>query len=233
VVTADGGREGLRLARELHPIAITLDVMMPDIDGWTVLAAIKGDPALADIPVIMMTILDERNRGYALGAADYMVKPIDRERLSAVLHGIASAGRRVLVVDDDDMMRGGVAQALEKDGWTVSAAANGRLALACLTEALPDVIVLDLMMPEMDGFEFLVELRRHAEWRDIPVIVVTAKDLSKDDLRRLNGGVERILQKDAPTRDEMLREVSAVLTDCTKRGHARTATENAGEDTLR
>jgi len=224
VVTANGGREGLRFARELHPTAITLDVMMPDIDGWTVLAAIKGDPALADIPVVMMTILDERNRGYALGAADYMVKPIDRERLVAVLRGISAAGRRVLVVDDDDVMRRGVAQTLEKDGWAVSDAVNGRLALACLAQSLPDVIVLDLMMPEMDGFEFFAELRRHAEWHDIPVIVVTAKDLNEDDHRRLNGGVERILLKDAPTRDEMLREVSSVLAGCIKRSRACNAT---------
>src|SRR6185295_2224773 len=88
VVTADGGREGLRLAGELHPAAITLDVMMPDLDGWTVLAAIKGNPALADIPVILMTILDEKNRGYALGATDYLVKPVDRERLNVILRGI-------------------------------------------------------------------------------------------------------------------------------------------------
>ena len=130
VVTADGGREGLRLARELHPAAITLDVMMPDIDGWTVLAAIKGDPALADIPVILMTIVDEKNRGYSLGAADYMVKPVDRERLAAVLRAIVGrGGGRVLVVDDDDILRRGILQALEKDGWKVSEADNGRTGL--------------------------------------------------------------------------------------------------------
>ena len=228
VVTADGGREGLRLARELHPAAMTLDVMMPDIDGWTVLAAIKGDPALADIPVILMTILDERNRGYALGAADYMVKPVDRERLAKVLRGISTAGRRVLVVDDDELMRRGISQALEKDGWKVSEAGNGRVGLARLAEAMPDVIVLDLMMPEIDGFGFLEELRRHEEWRGIPVIVVTAKDLTEDDHRRLNGGVEHILQKDAPTRDEMLHQVSAVLTRCIKRGRARKAAGERG-----
>jgi signal transduction histidine kinase/CheY-like chemotaxis protein len=224
VVMADGGREGLRLARELHPAAITLDVIMPDLDGWTVLAAIKGDPTLMDIPVILMTIVDEKNRGYSLGAADYMVKPVDRERLGAVLRGIVkSAGRRVLVVDDDDIMRRGLLQTLEKEGWKVSEADNGRVGLARLAEAVPDVIVLDLMMPEMDGFEFLDELRHRAEWRDIPVIVVTAKDLTEEDHRRLNGEVERVLQKDAPTRDEMLREVSIALARCIERGRARKA----------
>lgn len=229
VATADGGKEGLRLARELHPAAITLDVMMPDIDGWTVLAALKGDPALADIAVILMTIVDERNRGYSLGAADYMVKPVDREQLGAVLRGIVEPGsRRVLVVDDDDFMRRGMVQALDNEGWTAGEAANGRDGLARLAESSFDVIVLDLMMPELDGFEFLVELRRRVEWRDIPVVVVTAKDLTEEDHRRLNGGVERILQKDAPTRDEMLREVSAALARCVGRNRARrTAGERA------
>jgi signal transduction histidine kinase/DNA-binding response OmpR family regulator len=224
VVTADGGKEGLRLTRELHPSAVTLDVIMPDIDGWTVLAAIKGDPALADIPVILMTIMDERNRGYSLGAADYMVKPVDRERLAAVLRGIVRpGGRSVLVVDDDDFVRRGIAQALEKDGWKVSEAENGRAGLARLTDAVPDAIVLDLMMPEMDGFEFLEELRHRAEWREIPVVVVTAKDLTEEDHRRLNGEVEGVLEKDAPTRDAMLREVGIALTRCLKRDHARKA----------
>jgi len=224
VITADGGREGLRLARELHPAAVTLDVIMPDIDGWTVLAAIKGDPTLADIPVILMSIVDEKNRGYSLGAADYLVKPVDRERLTAVLRSVAgSGGRNILLVDDDDILRRGVAQGLEKDGWTVAEAQNGRAALACLGASRPDAIVLDLMMPEMDGFEFLEELRHRAEWRDIPVVVVTAKDLTDEDHRRLNGEVEDVLQKDAPTRDEMLRAVSATLSACIGRGRGRRA----------
>ena len=215
VVTADGGREGLRLARELHPLAMTLDVVMPDLDGWTVLAALKGDPQLSDIAVILLTILDEKNRGYTLGAADYMVKPVDRERLGAVLRGIMGrGGGNVLVVDDDDILRRGLVQILEKDGWKAHEADNGRDGLARVKESAPDVIVLDLMMPEMDGFEVIEHLRHHAEWRDIPVVVVTAKDLTEEDRRRLNGGVERILQKDAPTRDDMLREVSATLTRC-------------------
>jgi signal transduction histidine kinase/CheY-like chemotaxis protein len=224
VITADGGREGLRLARELHPSAVTLDVIMPDIDGWTVLAAIKGDPALRDIPVVLMTIVDERNRGFALGAADYMVKPVDRERLAAVLREIVRAGGKdVLVVDDDDILRRTLLQGLEKDGWSVRVAENGRAGLARLGESVPDAIVLDLVMPEMDGFEFLEELRHRAEWRNIPVVVVTAKDLTEEDHRRLNGEVEGVLQKDAPTRDEMLRTVSVALAQCVGRRRDRKA----------
>ena len=202
---------------------------MPDLDGWTVLAALKGDPALSDIAVILMTIVDERNRGYALGVADYLVKPVDRERLGRLLHGIVKpGGRRVLLVDDDDLMRRGLLQGLEKDGWKVSEAENGRIGLGELAGTVPDAIVLDLMMPEMDGFEFIEELRHHAEWRDIPVIVVTAKDLTEEDHRRLNGEVERVLQKDAPTRDEMLRMVSTALARCVERGQAGNATGAGG-----
>ncbi len=226
VVTARGGQEGLKLARELRPAAITLDVLMADLDGWTVLAAIKGDPELADIPVILMSIVDDRKRGYALGATDYMVKPVDRARLSGVLRGICGGvGRSVLLVDDDEVMRRGMRLALEKDGWEAVEADNGRVALARLADGRPDVIMLDLMMPEMDGFEFLVEMRSRAEWRDIPVLVVTAKDLSAEDRDRLNGDVVRVLQKGACELDEMLREIGRVLPGSIARGRGRTAAE--------
>ena len=212
VTTANGGHEALQLARELHPAAVTLDIMMPDLDGWTVLAAIKGDPELADIPVVLVSIVDEKTRGYALGATEYMVKPVDRARLSGVLRKICGAiGRRVLLVDDDDLMRRGMRQALEQDGWQVAEAENGRVALARLSESPPDIIMLDLMMPEMDGFEFLVEMRSRSEWNDLPVLVVTAKDLTAEERSRLNGDVERVLQKSATELDELLREIGRLL----------------------
>jgi CheY-like chemotaxis protein/anti-sigma regulatory factor (Ser/Thr protein kinase) len=216
VAKADGGKEGLRLARELRPAAVTLDIMMPDLDGWTVLAAIKGDPELVDLPVVLMTIVDEKNRGYALGATDYLVKPVDRQKLIDVLHAqCGSAGRRLLMVDDDDFERRQMRTALEQQGWTVTEASDGREALARLNEGQPDLIILDLMMPQMDGFEFLEEMRRKSQWHDIPVVVVTARDLTDADRSRLNGGVERIIQK--TDRDDMLREVRSVLTKCVER----------------
>jgi CheY-like chemotaxis protein len=216
VVKADGGKEGLRLARELRPAAVTLDIMMPDIDGWTVLAAIKGDPELVDLPVVLMTIVDEKNRGYALGAAEYLVKPVDRKKLFDVLRTLCgSTGRPILMVDDDDVGRRQMRAALEQQGWSVIEAGDGRAALTRLSEAQPAVIILDLMMPQMDGFEFLEEKRRKAEWRDIPVVVVTAKELTDADRLRLNGGVERIILK--TNRDDMLHEVRGVLTKCVAR----------------
>jgi CheY-like chemotaxis protein/anti-sigma regulatory factor (Ser/Thr protein kinase) len=212
VKLAAGGREGLELARELHPAAITLDVNMPDLDGWTVLAAIKGDPRLSDIPVVLVTIEDSKGRGYSLGAAEYMVKPVDRVQLTEVLRRICGAvGRRILLVDDDEIMRQGVRRALEQERWEVTEAENGQVALERLQEAQPDVVVLDLMMPVMDGFEFLAEMRQRAEWVDIPVLVLTAKDLTPEEHARLNGDVERVMQKRSSELSELLRELGRVL----------------------
>jgi CheY-like chemotaxis protein/anti-sigma regulatory factor (Ser/Thr protein kinase) len=221
-VAARGGQEGLRLVRELRPAAVTLDIMMPDLDGWTVLAAIKGDPALASIPVLLMSIVDEKNRGYALGAADYLVKPVDRSKLVETLTAICgSTAGHVLLVDDDEVVRRSVRQALEPIGWKVTEAENGQVAVDSLTAACADVIILDLMMPEMDGFEFMDKLRGRPDWQDIPVVVITAKDLTEEDRDRLNGGVERIIQKS--DRDEMLRQLSRAISRCVKRRSTRVA----------
>jgi CheY-like chemotaxis protein len=210
VVTAPGGVEGLRQARDLRPDAITLDVMMPGMDGWAVLSALKADPDVADIPVIMLTIVDDKNLGYALGASDYLTKPIDRERLVTVLKQYGR-DRPVLVVDDDVAVRHLFRRLLEPEGYAVVEAENGRVALERLRQMSPSVILLDLMMPEMDGFDFAAELRRHEVWREIPIIVVTARDLTRDDHERLNGYVQKILQKGAPGRDQLLAEVRELV----------------------
>jgi adenylate cyclase len=213
IETAANGVDGLKKVRALRPTAITLDIMMPDIDGWTVLAALKGDPVLADIPVVIVTIVDEQRRGIALGAAGYMTKPIDRDRLVAILsryqHAIEPS--TVLVVEDDEEQRRLVRELLGARGWVVREAANGRLALNALKEGLPDILLLDLMMPEMDGFELVAALQANPAWRDIPVVVVTALDLTAEDCRRLNGGVEQILSKSAHAPAELMKRVDALL----------------------
>jgi signal transduction histidine kinase/DNA-binding response OmpR family regulator len=210
VAVAASGEEGLRLAKELRPDAITLDVIMPGLDGWAVLSALKADTDLAEIPVIMLTLVDDRNLGYTLGATEYLTKPLDRERLLAALR----KHRRdlpVLVVDDDPPIRELLRRQLEGDGYRVVEAENGRVALTRLCEGTPGLIVLDLMMPEMDGFEFMEELRRHESWGGIPVIVLTSKDVTAEDQQRLNGGVERVIQKAAYTRESLLGEVRRLV----------------------
>jgi CheY-like chemotaxis protein/anti-sigma regulatory factor (Ser/Thr protein kinase) len=217
VVTAADGIEGIARARGHHPAAITLDIMMPGLDGWTTLAALKGDATLADIPVILVTVVDEKQRGYALGVVEYMVKPVDRERLSVVLRSLCGAPGHLLLVEDDAGLRATLRQALVDDGWTVTEAENGRVALNRLGEHVSDAIVLDLTMPEMDGFQFLEEFRARPEWQGVPVLVVTGRDLTEADRHRLNGGVERIIQKGGSAGDDLLREIGQALTACLRR----------------
>jgi CheY-like chemotaxis protein len=218
VELAAGGEEGLQRAKEQHAAVITLDVLMPGMDGWAVLAALKADPDLADIPVIMLTMLDDKSLGYALGAADYMTKPIDRERLVAVLKKYWRDHRSatVLVVEDDAATREMLRRTLDQEGWTVGEAENGRVGLEHVAERRPDLILLDLMMPEMDGFEFVTNLRKREEWRTIPIVVITAKDLTPEDRLRLNGYVEKILQKGASSREELRAEVRDLVAACVR-----------------
>jgi CheY-like chemotaxis protein len=213
VEAAAGGAEGLALARKLRPLAITLDVVMPVMDGWAVLAALKADPDLADIPVIMLTMVDDRNQGFRLGAADYLMKPVDPDQLTAVLrrHQGDPSARRVLVVDDDADLRRHLRGLLEKDGWAVDEAADGREALDRLA-ARPALVLLDLLMPNMDGFEFLSEFRQREESRSVPVVVLTAKDLTADDHDRLRGSIEAVLRKGSLGSEQLLAEVEAAMT---------------------
>jgi PAS domain S-box-containing protein len=213
VIEAADGEAGLRLAAEHHPDLITLDILMPGMDGWAVLGALKADPALAAIPVILQTMLDDRNMGFALGASEYLTKPIDRKRLAALVKQYVppGSGAPVLVVEDDEATRQLLARELGRAGWRVTEAANGRLGLESLARERPAMVLLDLMMPEMDGFEFLDELRRTHSSAEIPVVVITAMTLTEADRRRLNGGVERVVQKRPLGEDTLLAEIRALV----------------------
>jgi adenylate cyclase len=182
------------------------------MDGWAVLSALKADPATAGIPVIMLTVVDEKQIGFALGAADYFTKPIDWSRMTASLQKYRSTTKHqvVLVVEDDAPTREMLQRTLVKENWEVVEAENGRVALEKLSGLVPALILLDLMMPEMDGFEFMDELRKRPECRQVPVVVITAKDITEQDRKRLNGQVARVMQKASLQMDDLVREVRAL-----------------------
>ncbi len=207
VRTAADGRAGLELARTLHPRVILLDVMMPQMDGWSVLSALKAEPGLAQTPVIMVSFVNEPALAASLGASDYITKPVQWDALKQVMerHHLLgphpdSAGEQdraeVLLIDDDEDARQRVRTMLTRGGWAVREAGNGLQGLEALRERRPALILLDLMMPVMDGFGFLKAMREHPEWQAIPVVVVTAKDIDAQDRARLDAGqVSRVIAK--------------------------------------
>jgi len=216
VRTAASGETGLTLARLLQPIAITLDVMMPEMDGWSVLSELKADQDLRDIPVIMLTMVDDPDRGFTLGAAEYLTKPVDRQGLAQTLRKYAGPNPPcpVLLVEDDAATRATTRGILEREGWAVTEAENGKVAIECMERECPILILLDLMMPEMDGFEFADCIRLHAKWHSIPIVVLTAKDLTAEERKRLNGSVETILLKDSNSREVLLNQVRELVANC-------------------
>jgi signal transduction histidine kinase/CheY-like chemotaxis protein len=209
VVTASDGQEALTLARTLKPAAITLDVLMPGMDGWEVLRELKADPETSEIPVIMVTMTDDRELGYALGATEFLTKPVVRDQLVQLLNRYSKQGteKYALVVDDKEENREVLRRALENEDWRVSEAENGRVALAKLSEEMPSLILLDLMMPVMDGFEFVMEMRKNEDLRGAPIVVVTAKDVTEEDRKRLNGEVVGLIQKGGLDRDALLAQL--------------------------
>jgi len=209
ILQANSGEGGLKLAAEHMPDVITLDVMMPEMDGWEVLTALQNNETTKNIPVIMLTMADEPDIGYSLGATDYLTKPVNWDELSRVLarHKIESDSQTILIVEDDETTRDMLRKSLETNEFKVRSAVNGKEALLKVEDSKPGLILLDLMMPEMDGFEFAEKLRENKDWLDIPVVVITAKDLTKEDHQRLKGNVEAIMQKGSYSKNELLTEV--------------------------
>jgi signal transduction histidine kinase/DNA-binding response OmpR family regulator len=212
VATASGGDEGLRLARELQPVAVTLDVMMPGLDGWSVLNSLKADTATASIPVVMCTILRDEAMAFSLGASDFMTKPVDRQRLVGMLERYDSdEASSALVIEDDPDSREVMVRLLAREGWKVRSAVNGAEGLERVAESAPDLILLDLMMPVMDGFEFLAELRSRDEWRKLPVIVVSAKQLTPEEQRFLEDATQRVVTKGTDAGQSLLGALGNVV----------------------
>jgi len=218
VRTASNGRDGLALARTIQPVAITTDVMMPGMDGWSVINAAKTDPLTAHIPIILVTITDSREMGMALGVYDFLPKPVDWERLARIMRRLRleHGQRPVLIVEDDEATREQLERALKKDGWNVQLATNGREALAVVKEQEPALVLLDLMMPEMDGFEFLDHFRQDSRFARTPVIVLTAKDLTVEDHQRLSGRVSDVIGKKGFLAAKILPQLRAYLDPSSK-----------------
>ena len=215
VIHARDGAEALAILRKSPPDVMTLDVMMPNVDGWSVLAEMKSDPALAHIPVIMLTIVDDRNLGWSLGASEYMTKPIDRERLVALVHRFTnrSADAVVLIVDDDPEVRNVVSATLRNAGLKAAEAVNGRAAIEWLAgNPPPNLVLLDLMMPEMDGFQFLEHLQAHPDKLKMPVVVLTAKDLTAAERAFLAERTVLVLGKSSQPIASLATVLSAIAT---------------------
>ena len=224
-VQARGGDEALELARKLHPDAITLDVLMPKKDGWAVLGALKADPDLCDIPVIMVTVAPDRGIGLSLGAAEVMTKPVDRAALTALLRQLLSRDGPILVVEDDLATRETVRHTIEKMGLTAAEVTNGRLALRWLAEnPAPALILLDLMMPEMDGFEFLDTFNSRADWRHVPVVVMTAKHLTMAERGLLSGQGRSVIKKGASMDSDVTEAIRKAVGQPSKRRMANSTT---------
>jgi CheY-like chemotaxis protein len=215
VKAARDGKEGLKMAADLSPDLITLDIMMPGMDGWTVLREIKADTKLKDIPVLMVSMIGDRGMSYELGAVDSIQKPVDRKKLRWIVEKYAKGkNNSVLVVEDDPAARANIRSSLEKVDWSVTEAENGAMGLEAVENKKFDLVLLDLMMPVMDGFEFLHKLRdSNSPSARTPVIVITAKDLDAKDRARLTGNVDEIIAKSGRSIEQIIGEVKVALGD--------------------
>jgi len=209
-VSASDGVEGLTLAREVRPTVIILDLHLPRLDGWSVLAELKSDEALAQIPVIMMSVEEQRARGFSFGACEYLVKPVEPDRLvSVVRRALVPSAGDVLVVDDDQHTREMVSRVLRRAGYTTVEARDGEEALLRARVLTPGLVILDLIMPGVDGFEVLRTLRH--EGMQMPVVVLTGKALVNDEERMLREGLARVVQKGGTALDNIVREAKVLL----------------------
>lgn len=210
VMAADDGVEGLTLAREVRPSVIILDIHLPKLDGWTVLAELKSDPALSQIPVIMMSVEEQRARGYSFGACEYLVKPVEPDQLVAVVRrAILPSAGDVLIVDDDEQTREVVSRHLRRAGYSTVEARGGEEALLRARVLTPGLMILDLLMPGVDGFEVLRTVR--SEGLRMPVVVLTGKTLMPDEERTLRDGLARIVHKGGTALDNVVREAKQLL----------------------
>ena len=214
-IRAHHGEEAIRIARESRPDAITLDLVLPGIDGWDVLRRLKNDEVTRDLPVVIVSMVESRDLGMALGAADYFVKPVDRDRLVERLRlitgqGGTAAARRLLVIDDDPAVHLLLERDLAPLGFALERALSGEDGIRIAGRSAPDVILLDLMMPGMSGFEVADLLKAHPSTADIPIVVLTSKDVTREDRDLLRDHVTSFVRKGTSARDQLVRELRRV-----------------------
>ena len=217
VEIAQDGQAGLEKARTLRPAVITLDIMMPEIDGWDLLTRMKADPQIASIPVVVVSIVDERGRGFALGAADYLTKPVERDELIGAIQRVSRMGKAgdrhatILVIDDDPLLLELMEAILKPEGFTIIKANSGREGLQLARECVPDLIVLDLLMPDLDGFQVVDELKHDPVAGATPILVLTNKTLSREEKERLKGQITDLKQKATFSRTEFVAHIHSLL----------------------
>jgi CheY-like chemotaxis protein len=213
--TARSGKEALAKARGLQPAAITLDILMPGASGWETLHQLRDDPETASIPIIVVSIVDQVKLGMTLGAAEYLVKPVQKDELLAAVRRNANpeANRRCLAVDDDPQDLRLMNDVLVQAGYSVELARNGKEALESMGVNPPDLVLLDLIMPEIDGFEVIRRMHDDEVLQAIPVIVLTAKDLTIDERDLLAASTRALFAKHGDWGTELLRDVRQVTSN--------------------
>ena len=207
VATTSSAEEALAIARDTPPAAILLDVMLPGADGWDALDQLRRDPRTRDIPVVVQTVLDEENVAYALGAAGFLQKPVSAARLREALESahVEPAGRDILVLDDDEDTQTLVGETLRGEGWTVRSARDGAAALEEMRRSRPDMLVVDLAMPGMDGYDFVGKVRGNPRWDRVPIVVLTAGDVARKEARALAGATSAIVRKGGMPRGDFAK----------------------------
>ena len=216
VIVAVDGEEAIKKAKEFHPFLITLDIMLPKKDGWDVLSELKNSQDTADIPVIIVSIVDNKDLGFSLGAAEYLIKPVDRIKLINTVNACIPAEKdkgklmKILVVDDDEKAVKYMSAILENAGFEVLKAYSGKAGINLAMNSNPDIIILDLMMPEISGFDVIEKLRTHPTAKSIPIIICSAKDITPKEKEELNGNILAIVQKGTHTKEDLLKAIKKI-----------------------
>ena len=232
IIIATSGTEALMLAEKFQPAVITLDIVMPEMDGWEVLQELKKNPKTKNIPVIVVSVSEDLKTGLALGAIGHLKKPIIKEILLKKVDSIFRTFSSLLLVDDNDLDLQLMSYKLKSEKWNVNTASGGKDALTQIDEDVPDLLILDLLMPEVDGFQVLEQIRSQEKTKDLPVIIITAKNLTDDDKKKLDGKVSSVLVKSQTSLHELHGEINKILAELAQKSEDKTPAPTPGQKLL-